>query len=85
MALRPLPVGTEPVLAGLDPGTGCGTGPAAPVTGDPHCSQGTAALGIVALESRNTGEVVAAGELLHCSLCCSTPRSFSGESYQHHY
>ena len=81
MALRPLPVGTELVLADPDPGTGSGTGLVAdPVTADRHCSRGIA--GIVAWQSWNTGAVVAAGELQHHWL--STPRSFSGESHFHY-
>ena len=80
--LKPLPVGTGPVLTGLGPGTGCDTGP--PVTGDPQSSLGTADLapGTVASEWWNTWvlcsntEEVAAG-----CLCCLDPRSFSRESH----
>ena len=83
MALRPLPVGTELVLADPDPGTGSDTGPAAdPVPADRHCSRGI--VGIVASQSWNTGAVVAAGELQHHWWSCSTPQSFSGESHFHY-
>ena len=68
-------------MAGPDPGTGCGTGPA-PVTGGPQCILGTGP-GTVALVLWNTGVVAAAvaDELLLLRMLSSTPpAAFSGET-----
>ena len=75
ICLRPPAAGTE-ILAGPDPGTGCGTGPAH-VTGGRQGSllgtAGPAGLGtLVPLELLNTGEVAAAES--PCCLLCSPPR-----------
>jgi len=75
ICLRPPAAGTE-ILAGPDPGTGCGTGPAHVTGGRQGSLLGTAdpaGLGtLVPLELLNTGEVAAAES--PCCLLCSPPR-----------